>query len=96
MSPALPKLRAGTLLIRLFVYIFLYFVAALISGPIFGWIGGYLLGLTLTGLVASGVANLLCLGIFEALPLPDIGLHLGRAGWRNLAPKAAAAPRAVE
>jgi membrane protease YdiL (CAAX protease family) len=78
-------LRAGTLGIRLFVYIVLYFLTALIAGPLFGWIGGYLLGLTVTGLVASAVANLLCMGIFEALPLADIGLHLGRAGWRNLA-----------
>jgi membrane protease YdiL (CAAX protease family) len=84
-SPAAPQLRAGTLVVRLFVYIALYFVAALIAGPVFGWIGGYLLGLTVTGLVASGLANLLCMGIFEALPFPDIGLHLGRAGWRNLA-----------
>ena len=79
------QLRAGTLIVRIFVYIVLYFLTALIAGPIFGWIGGYLLGLTVTGLVASGVSNLLCMGIFEALPFPDIGLHLGRAGWRNLA-----------
>jgi membrane protease YdiL (CAAX protease family) len=78
-------LRAGTLFVRLFVYIVLYFLAGLIAGPILGWIGGYLLGLTVTGLLASCVTNLLCLGIFEAMQLPDIGLRLGRAGWRNFA-----------
>jgi len=80
-----PPLRGGTILVRLFVYLVLYFLAAIIAGPILGWIGGYLLGITVTGLVASGVTNILCLGIFEALRLPDVGLHAGRASWRNLA-----------
>jgi uncharacterized protein len=80
-----PKLRAGTLVIRLFVYIVFYFLAAVVAGPILGWIGGYLLGLTVTGLLASLLANLLCMGIFEALSLWDVGLYLGRAGWWNLA-----------
>src|SRR5438045_3020413 len=80
-----PPLRAGTVAIRLFVYIVLYFIAGFIAGPILGWIGGYLLGLTVTGLLASVVTNILCAGIFEALQLPDIGLRLGRAGRRNLA-----------
>jgi membrane protease YdiL (CAAX protease family) len=80
-----PPLRAGTLAIRVFVYIVLYFIAGFIAGPILGWIGGYLLGLTVTGLLASAITNLLCLGIFEALSLPDVGLRLGRPGWRNLA-----------
>ena len=80
-----PKLRAGTLVIRLFVYIVFYFLAAVVAGPILGWIGGYLLGLTVTGLLASLLANLLCMGIFEALSLRDVGLYLGRAGWWNLA-----------
>jgi uncharacterized protein len=80
-----PKLRAGTLVIRLFVYIVFYFLAAVVAGPILGWVGGYLLGLTVTGLLASLLANLLCMGIFEALSLRDVGLHLGRAGWWNLA-----------
>jgi CAAX protease family protein len=84
-SPAEPPLRAGTLAIRLFVYIILYFLAGFIAGPILGWVGGYLLGLTVTGLVASIVTNILCLGIFEALHLSDAGLRPGRAAWRNLA-----------
>jgi membrane protease YdiL (CAAX protease family) len=84
-SPRAPQLRAGTLVIRVFVYIILYFITGFIAGPILGWVGGYLLGLTVTGLIASGVTNLLCLGIFEALQLPEIGLRLGAAGWRNLA-----------
>jgi len=83
-SPEAPQLRAGTLAIRLFVYIILYFIAGFIAGPILGWVGGYLLGLTVTGLLAAGITNLLCLGIFEALQLPDAGLRLGPAGWRNL------------
>jgi hypothetical protein len=84
-SPEAPKLRTTTLLIRLFVYIVLYFVAGMIAGPILGWVGGYLLGITVTGLLASGVTNTLCLGIFEALQLPDAGLRFNAAGRRNLA-----------
>src|SRR5437667_1335576 len=84
-SPADPRIRPGTLVVRLFVYVVLYFIAGFIAGPILGWVGGYLLGLTVTGLLAAIVTNLLCLGIFEALPLLDVGLHLGRAGWQNLA-----------
>ena len=85
MSPEPPQLRAGTLVVRLFVYIVLYFIAGFIAGPILGWVGGYLLGLTVTGLLAAIVTNLLCLGLFEALPLSEVGLRLGPAGWRNLA-----------
>ena len=83
MSPE-PPLRAGTILIRLFVYVVLYFLAAMIAGPILGWIGGFLLGITVSNLIAASVTNILCLGIFEALHLPDIGLGPGRASWRNL------------
>ena len=83
MSPE-PPLRAGTIAIRLFVYIVLYFLAAMIAGPILGWVGGFLLGITVSNLVAAGVSNILCLGIFEALHLPDIGLRPGRASCRNL------------
>jgi membrane protease YdiL (CAAX protease family) len=78
-------LRAGTLAIRLFVYVVLYFLTGFIAGPILGWVGGYLLGLTVTGLLASGVTNTLCLGIFEAMHLPDVGLHAAPRGWCNLA-----------
>ena len=84
MSPEEPKLRTTPLIVRLFVYIVLYFVAAIIAGPVLGWIGGYLLGITVTGLLASSVTNALCLGIFEALRLPDAGLRFGPAGRRNL------------
>src|SRR5690348_5885457 len=77
-------MRAATLAIRLGVYIFFYFVAVVICGPIFGWVGGYLLGITVTGLIAAMVANLLSLGIFEAMKLPDIGLRWNDGAARNL------------
>jgi CAAX protease family protein len=83
--PVSQPLRPSTLVIRLGVYVFFYFVAVMLCGPVFNWIGGYLLGITLTGLVASLVTNQLSLGIFEALRLPDVGLRFGRAGLRNLA-----------
>jgi membrane protease YdiL (CAAX protease family) len=77
-------LRPSTLIIRLGVYVFFYIVAVMIAGPVFNWIGGYLLGITLTGLAASIVANLLSLRIFEALKLPELGLRWNRPGRRNL------------
>jgi uncharacterized protein len=77
-------MRPLTVAIRLGVYLFFYFVAVLIAGPVFGWIGGYLLGITATGLLAAMVANVLSLGIFEALHLPDIGLRWNAAATRNV------------
>ena len=77
-------MRPLTLAIRVGVYIFFYCVSVMLAGPLFGWIGGYLLGITVTGLVASMVANILSLGIFEALRLPDVGLRWNRDAARNL------------
>lgn len=77
-------MRPITLVIRLGVYLFFYFVSVFLAGPIFGWLGGYLLGITMAGLIAALVANLLSMGIFEALPLIDIGLHWNRCAVRNL------------
>src|SRR5690242_16333902 len=77
-------MRPVSLAIRLGVYVFFYFVAVILTGRVFGWIGGYLFGITLTGLTAAIVANLFSLMIFEALPLPDIGLHWNSAAVRNL------------
>jgi membrane protease YdiL (CAAX protease family) len=83
-SPAGQPLRPVTLVIRLGVYVFLYIVTVIIAGPIFGWVGGYLLGITVTGLVAAMVANQFSAGIFEGLRLPQIGLPPGRSSGINM------------
>jgi membrane protease YdiL (CAAX protease family) len=83
-TPTGQPLRPATLAVRLLVYVFLYIITVIIAGPIFGWIGEYLLGITVTGLAAALLANQLSVGIFEALHLPDIGLRQGRASAINL------------
>jgi membrane protease YdiL (CAAX protease family) len=66
------------------VYIFLYIAAAFVFGPLLNWLGGYLVGITATGLLASLATNALSLRIFEGLRLPAIGLAWNRLSWENL------------
>jgi uncharacterized protein len=73
------------LAIHIGVYIVLYFATAYIFGPMFVWVGGYLTGITATGLVAALFANWLSLRIYAARNLPDIGIRWGRASSENLA-----------
>jgi membrane protease YdiL (CAAX protease family) len=71
--------------IRLAVYVVLYFAtAALLFGPVLVWAGGYLFGVTLTGLLSALFANWLALRIYENRQIPDLGLWWSRATGNNL------------
>jgi membrane protease YdiL (CAAX protease family) len=76
--------------LRIGVYAFLYVITARISGPVLAWLGGYLVGLTVTGLAAALAANAFSLRIYEGRPLVDIGLRWNRASAANLGLGAAA------
>ncbi len=67
------------------VYIVLYFATAYIFGPMFLWLGGYLTGVTLTGLLAAFFANWLAMRIYANLRVLDVGLWWRRASSENLA-----------
>jgi membrane protease YdiL (CAAX protease family) len=69
--------------IRAAVYILLYLIAVYIAGPLFIWAGGYLVGVTVGGLVAAVFANTLSLSIFGPRPLTHVGLPWNRETARN-------------
>ena len=71
--------------LRVAVYIVLYMLAAGISAPAIHWLGGYLLGITLSQLVAALAANRIALRIYGRLRLADVGLKWNAASMRNLA-----------
>lgn len=66
------------------VYLFLYVAAIWLLGPLLGWAGGYLAGITATGLLGAGIANSLSMRIFEQMQLVDVGLLWNRDAVRNL------------
>jgi membrane protease YdiL (CAAX protease family) len=66
-------------------YVAFYFLLAGLSGPLFLWLGGYLLGVTASLLFAAIFVNWLALRIFENRPLADAGLWWNRASADNLA-----------
>lgn len=69
--------------IRTAVYLLLYIVSVYLAIPLFTWTGGYLVGVTVGGLVASVFANALSLSIFESGKLTDIGLPWNRGSAHN-------------
>jgi membrane protease YdiL (CAAX protease family) len=62
----------------------LYFITALFSGPLFLWLGGYLLGVTASGLLSAIFANWLALRIWEDRRIFELGLWWNRASAHNL------------
>jgi uncharacterized protein len=56
------------------VYLLFYVLAINLVNPLFFWVGGYLVGVTVGGLAAAVVANSLSLVIFGGRALTDIGL----------------------
>ncbi len=79
-------LRADVLqtFVKVVVYISFYFVTALILGPLMFWLGGYMVGVTTTGMLAAVVANNLCLRIYLQRGIAAIGLQGGKAALQNL------------
>ncbi len=74
-------LRLG---IHLVVYVALYFATAFVFSGLLVWLGGYLTGVTGTGLLSAIFANWLALRIYENRHLVDIGLWLNRRSAENL------------
>jgi membrane protease YdiL (CAAX protease family) len=69
------------------VFLLLYIVAVYLAIPLFTWTGGYLVGLTVGGLVASVFANSVALSIFdggsENRKLTDVGFPWNSDALRN-------------
>jgi len=74
-------LRLG---IHVTVYVALYFGTAFVFSGLLVWLGGYLTGVTGTGLLAAVFANWLALRIYENRHLVEIGLWLNRRSSENL------------
>lgn len=70
---------------KVLVYISLYFATAFLLGPLLAWTGGYMAGITATGLLAASLTNGLCLRIYEQRGLAAIGLPSDKAALINLA-----------
>src|ERR1017187_10193486 len=65
------------LALKVVVYVSLYFATAFVLGPLLYWLGGYILSITATGLLAAAFSNSLCLRIYvrrgAARPRPASG-----------------------
>ena len=81
MAPGKDPLRLG---IHVTVYVALYFGTAFVFSGLLVWLGGYLTGVTGTGLLAAVFANWLALRIYENRHLVEIGLWLNRRSAENL------------
>ena len=71
--------------LKVIVYITLYFATVLVLGPLVLWLGGYIVGITVTGLLAAVLTNALCLRIYVHRGIAAIGLQAHPSGLRNLA-----------
>jgi membrane protease YdiL (CAAX protease family) len=71
--------------LRVGVYVVLYFAGVFLFGPLVMWAGGYMVGITTTGLATALFANWLALRIYEGRPVVDLGLWPNRASAENLA-----------
>ena len=80
-SPGKDPLRLG---IHVVVYVALYFATAFVFSGLLVWLGGYLTGVTGTGLLSAVFANWLALRIYENRHLVEIGLWLNRRSAENL------------
>src|ERR1700735_318987 len=70
--------------LQVIVYIAFYFATAVVVGPLAAWVGGYLAGITTTGLLAAVVANGLCMRIYGRRRIAAIGLLWDKASVVNL------------
>jgi len=78
--------RADTLhlALKVAVYISLYFATAFVLGPPLYWLGGYVVSITATGLLAAALSNSLCLRIYAHRGIAAIGLQGDKAALANL------------
>jgi membrane protease YdiL (CAAX protease family) len=75
---------AMQLTVRVVVYVSLYFATAFVLGPLLYWLGGYIVSITATGLLAASAANGLCLRIYLRRGMAAIGLQGDKAALVNL------------
>ncbi len=71
--------------LKIAVYVSLYFAAAWLLGRPMYWLGGYVVGITTTGLLAAAISNALCLRIYVHRGMAAIGLQGDKAALTNLA-----------
>ncbi len=71
--------------IKVIVYISLYFAIAYVLGRPLYWLGGYMVGITVTGLLAAAFTNGLCLRIYLQRGIAAIGLPGDKGALSNLA-----------
>jgi membrane protease YdiL (CAAX protease family) len=71
------------LTLKVVVYICLYFATSFVLGPLFYWLGGYIVGITATGLLAAAFSNSLCLRIYVHRGIAAIGLQGDKAALMN-------------
>jgi membrane protease YdiL (CAAX protease family) len=69
---------------KVVVYAALYYVSAFVLGPPLFWLGGYMVGITTTGLLAAAISNSLCLRIYLRRGIAAIGLPGDKAALVNL------------
>ena len=72
------------LTIKVVVYISFYFATAFLIGPLLYWLGGYIVSITATVLLAAAFSNSLCLRIYVRRGIAAIGLQGDRAALVNL------------
>ncbi len=79
-----PRTDLLRLALKIVVYVCLYFVTAFVLGPLLAFAGGYMVGITTTGLLASAACNGLCMRIYEQRGIAAIGLLWDKASFVNL------------
>jgi membrane protease YdiL (CAAX protease family) len=84
-TPATDNRQPTTVFLRIGIYIVLYILAARIAAPALLWLGGYLIGITLSQFLSALAANWIVLRIYGRLPLSVLGLKWNRASLTNLA-----------
>jgi len=78
------RVNAAHLVLKVVVYVSLYFATAFVLGPLLYWLGGYIVSITATGLLAAVFSNSLCLRIYVHRGIAAIGLQGDKAALVNL------------
>ena len=77
------RAEALHLALKVVVYVSLYFATAFVLGPLLYWLGGYIVSITATGLLAAALSNGLCLRIYVRRGIAAIGLQSDKAALSN-------------
>ncbi|MGA3040198.1 MAG: type II CAAX endopeptidase family protein [Bryobacteraceae bacterium] len=82
--PAFSRADAFHTITKIVVYVCLFFATAYVLGPLLYWLGGYIVSITATVLLAAAFSNSLCLRIYVRRGIAAIGLQGDRAALVNL------------